>query len=208
YGVTLPLIQKADGTKFGKTEAGTVWLDEKRTSVYQFYQFWINTDDRDVLGYLKLFTWLTQEDIADLADKHAQAPHKREAHLALAKAMTNMVHGETALQKAEQATAVLFGGSLDGLDSDDIADIFAEVPANELPRQQIADGLNIIDLLADTTVASGKGDAKRAVQGGGMYLNNERIGDINQTVTLDDTIEGRFLVLRKGKKKYHLVKLI
>lgn len=208
HGLVYPLITKADGTKFGKTASGSVWLDPRKTSPYRFYQFWINTDDRDVITYLKLFTWLTQDEVADLSDKHEQAPHRREAHTALAQEMTKMVHGETALQKAEQATAVLFGGSLDGLDGDDIADIFAEVPSTELPRHQVADGLNIVDLLADTSVASGRGDAKRAIKGGGLYLNNDRISHAGQTVTLNEAIEGRFLVLRKGKKKYHLVRLI
>lgn len=207
HGLVYPLITKADGSKFGKTASGAVWLDPRKTSPYRFYQFWINTDDRDVVSYLKLFTWLTQEEVADLTDKHEQAPHKREAHLALAQEMTKMVHGEGALQKAEQATAVLFGGSLEGLDAADIADIFAEVPSTELPRHQLSGGLNVVDLLAETTLSTGKGDAKRAIQGGGLYLNNERISDIAQTITAVDTIEGQFIVLRKGKKKYHLVRV-
>jgi tyrosyl-tRNA synthetase len=208
HGLVYPLITKADGAKFGKTAAGAVWLDAKKTSPYRFYQFWLSSDDRDVVNYLKLFTWLTQDEVADLADKHEASPHLREAHTTLAQEMTRLVHGEGALQRAEQATAVLFGGSFDGLTSDDIADIFSEVPTSELPRHELANEMNVVDLIATTSLVNGKGDAKRAIQGGGLYLNNNRLENGGQTITLADSLEGKFVVLRKGKKQYHLVKLV
>lgn len=207
HALVYPLIVKADGTKFGKTAAGSVWLDPARTSPYRFYQFWINTDDREVITYLKQFTWLTQPEIEALAEKHTAAPHERAAHRELAQIMTRMVHGETALAKAEQATAVLFGGSLDGLDAADIADIFADVPSTEIPHGQFEGGLNVVDLLVAAGVASGKGDARRSIEGGGIYLNNERVEDAQAAVSPSQAIEGRFFVLRKGRKKYHLIQV-
>lgn len=207
HGLVYPLITKADGTKFGKTAAGAIWLDPAKTSPYRFYQFWINTSDNDVLNYLRIFTWFTQDEITDLQTKHEAAPYKREAHTALAKAMTSLLHGETALAKAEQASQVLFGGSLDGLDAADIADIFAEVPSTELPLAQL-DSLTTADILAATTLASSKGDARRAIKGGGMYLNNTRIENDNTAVSPSQALHGQYLILRKGKKKYHLIKLI
>lgn len=208
HGLVYPLITKADGSKFGKTASGSVWLDAQKTSPYRFYQFWINTNDDDVINYLKIFTWLSEAEIADLAYKHAEAAYKREAHTKLAQIMTETLHGPTALQKAEQATEVLFGGSLEGLDAAEIADIFTDVPSTEIVHSEFADGLNVVDLFAQTSLASGKGDAKRSIEGGGMYINNQRVEDVQNTVTTSEAIAGQFLVLRKGRKKYHLVKII
>ena len=208
YGLVFPLITNSDGVKFGKTESGTVWLDPKLTSPYRFYQFWLNQDDRDVIMYLKIFTWMTQEAIAELERKVTEAPEKREAQRALAQEMTRMVHDETALTKAEQAAQVLFGGDITGLSADDIQDIFAEAPSSNMAKTQFdGDGCSVIDLLADTKVASSKGEARRLIQGGGIYVNNNRVTDIGQTVSLDTSIEGKFFVLRKGKKNYHLVQV-
>lgn len=203
-----PLVTKADGSKFGKTASGSVWLDPNKTSPYRFYQFWMNADDRDVIGHLKKFTWLTQEEVADLEAKHAEAPHRREAHRTLAQLVTRMIHGDSALAKAEQATAVLFGGALDGLDAADIADIFANVDSTEIPKSQFEGELSVVDMLAQTDLASGKGDARRSIKGGGMYLNNGRIDSADVTVSISQAIEGQYFVLRKGKRKYHLVKVI
>ncbi|MCB0035725.1 MAG: tyrosine--tRNA ligase, partial [Anaerolineales bacterium] len=208
HALVYPLITKADGTKFGKTASGSVWLDPKQTSPYRFYQFWINTNDDDVVKYLKIFTWLSQDEIADLAAKHEEAAYKREAHTKLAQVMTEMLHGPTALQKAEQATEVLFGGSLDGLEAAEIADIFTDVPSTEIAKHEFEGGLNVVDLFAQTNLASGKGDAKRSIDGGGMYINNERVESTQDTIATSDAIEGQFLVLRKGRKKYHLVKIV
>lgn len=207
HALVFPLITKADGSKFGKTAAGTVWLDPQKTSPYHFYQFWINTDDRDVINYLKIFTWLGQDDINQLADIQADRPHERQPHKRLAKEMTRMLHGETALAKAEQATAALFGGSLDGLSAADISDIFSEVPSTEIAKHDLDGGMPVVDLLVASGAATGKKDARRSIDGGGMYLNNLRIESSQATVAVDQAIEGQFLVVRKGKKKYHLIKV-
>jgi len=209
YGMVYPLITKADGTKFGKTETGTVWLAPERTSPYRFYQFWLNTDDRDVIKYLKFFTFLERETIDELENALEQQPEQRQAQYRLAREMTRLVHDQTALERAEQASQVLFGGEISGLSADDIQEIFAEVPSSDLPKGQLeGPGLNVVDLLTDSGVASSKGDARRTISAGGIYLNNQRVDDANQTVSLADAIEGRFLVLRKGRKNYHLVKVL
>lgn len=208
HGLVYPLITKADGSKFGKTAAGAVWLAADRTSPYRFYQFWVNADDKDVVNYLKKFTWLPQEEVAGLEAQHTAAPHERVAHKRLAQEMTRTLHGETALAKAEQASAVLFGGSLEGLSAGDIADIFAEVPSTEIGRHEFDGGLNVVDLVAQVGISKSKGEARRDIQGGGVYLNNGRIDDVAQTVAAGEAIEGQFLVLRKGRKQYHLVKIV
>ncbi len=208
YGIVYPLLTTASGAKFGKTEGGAVWLDPHRTSPYRFYQFWLNADDDDVVHYLKCFTLQGKSEIAELTAASAERPQERAAQRALAKEVTERVHGPTALAKAEQATKVLFGGSLDGLDSEDIEDVFTDVPSSSIPAERLGgEGVGLLELLAESGVASSKGDARRSVEGGGIYLNNERATDIDQRVTINDTIEGRFAVLRKGKKNYHLVKI-
>lgn len=209
HGLVYPLITKADGTKFGKTAGGTVWLDPARTSPYRFFQFWFNTDDSKVVDYLKFFTWLDADGIAELADGVLSRPEQRQAQRRLAREITHMVHGETALAKAEQAGQVLFGGELTGLEANDIADIFADVASNEVVKAELeGEGTSIVDLLADSSLAKSKGAAKRDIKGGGIYLNNQRVSDASQMVSLADTVEGQFLVLRKGRRKYHLVKII
>ena len=209
YGMVYPLITKADGTKFGKTESGTIWLDPNRTSPYRFYQFWLNTDDRDVINYLKIFTFLSLEQIEELAAKVTENPELREAQRVLAREMTSTVHGITALERAESAAQVLFGGEISGLSAAEIEDVFSEVPSSELAKDNIAgDGIAITDLLLDAGVAPSKGDARRQISQGGIYLNNHRISDPMQSVTFEDVIEGKYLVLRKGRKSYFLVKVI
>jgi tyrosyl-tRNA synthetase len=210
HGVAYPLITNASGSKFGKTAGGeNAWLDPNRTSPYRFYQFWLNTDDADVINYLKYFTWLTRPEIEELAQSVEDHPERREAQRTLAGEMTQMIHGETALAKALQASTVLFGGELDGLGGDDIQDIFADVPSSEVSRVELGgEGVPVVDLLVKSGLASGKGDARRSIDGGGMYLNNQRIGDTGLMVTTADTIEGKFLILRKGRKRYHLVKVL
>ncbi len=209
YGLVFPLITKADGSKFGKTESGTIWLSPQRTSPYRFYQFWLNTDDADVINYLRYFTWLNKLEVAELEAALLARPHLREAQRKLAQDVTRLVHGETAVTKAEKASAVLFGGDLDGLDAGDIRDIFADVPSSEVGKHEFAgEGMPVVDLLALTGVEQSKGAARRAVQGGGIYLNNQRVSGAEQMVTMNDSIEGRFMVLRKGKKMYHLIKVL
>lgn len=209
YGLVYPLITKADGSKFGKTESGAVWLDPRRTSPYRFYQFWLNTDDRDVIHYLKVFTFLTQPEIEALRHALEERPEQREAQRALARLMTGMLHGETALARAEQAAQVLFGGAVEGLSAAEIADIFADVPSTQLEKDQFSGaGLNIVDLLVTSGMMKSKGEARRAISEGGVYLNNHRVGESEQQVTLNDLLEGRFLVLRRGKKTYFLVEVL
>jgi tyrosyl-tRNA synthetase len=194
-----PLITKADGTKFGKTASGAVWLAPQRTSPYRFYQFWMNTDDRDVINYLKFFTWLDEITIR---------PEQREAQRRLAQEMTRMVHDETALQKAEQASQVLFGGEVAGLTGTEVADIFADVPSGEVASGKLqGDGLPVVDMLAECRVVTSKGEARRAIEAGGVYLNNRRISDATVRVTVADVIDNQFIVLRHGRKNYWLVRI-
>ncbi len=208
YALVYPLITKSDGTKFGKTESGAVWLSPQRTSPYRFYQFWLNADDRDVVLFLKFFTWLKQDEIEGLAHALAEHPEQREAQRALAREMTGMLHGQTALERAEQATQVLFGGQIEGLVAADIAEIFADVSSSELPKSQLEGaGLGIVDLLVTSSLAKSKGEARRAISEGGIYLNNNRVTDVARLVSLADAVDGQFIVLRRGRKNYHLVKV-
>ncbi len=208
HGLVFPLITKSDGSKFGKTAEGAIWLDPKKTSPYRFYQYWLNTDDADVVNYLKYFTWLDQKEIAALQDALFERPEKREAQRTLAQKVTEMVHGNSAVAKAEKAASVLFGGDLDGLDADDIRDIFADVPSSNVAKADLdGEGMSLVDLLVNAGLERGKGAARRTIEGGGVYLNNERVTDITQTATTAQTIDGQFLVLRKGRKKYHLVQV-
>jgi len=207
HGLVYPLITNADGSKFGKTAEGTsVWLSTEYTSPYRFYQFWYNIDDADVVTYLKYYTWLTQAQIAELENLVVTRPEQREAQRTLAREVTRMIHGETALAKAEQASQALFGGDITGLDAADIEDIFAEVPSSEVARDALSDGVTVVDLLVNSGLASSKADARRSIQGGGIYLNNERVAD-GMAAELAQAIDGRFIVLRKGKRQYHLVRV-
>jgi tyrosyl-tRNA synthetase len=210
FGLVYPLITRADGTKFGKTAEGeSIWLSPQRTSPYRFYQFWFNTDDGDVIPYLKFFTWLGERQIHELEDAVYNRPEKRQAQRRLAREVTEMIHGPSALARAEQASQVLFGGDITGLDAADIADIFADVPSSEVSKADLeGEGLSVVDLLASTGLASSKGDARRSIHGGGVYLNNQRVSDQEQRVGVSQSIEGQFLVLRKGRRQYHLVRIL
>jgi tyrosyl-tRNA synthetase len=203
-----PLITKADGTKFGKTESGAVWLSPEQTSPYRFYQFWLNTDDRDVITYLKFFTWLGEGDIRELEIAVAQKPERREAQRRLAREMTRMVHDETALQRAEQAAQVLFGGEVAGLSAAEVADIFADVPSGRVSGGKLGgEGLPVVDLLMESRVASSKGEARRAIEAGGIYLNNRRVADAALRISWADVIDNQFLVLRRGRRNYWLIRI-
>ncbi len=208
YAMVYPLITKADGTKFGKTESGAVWLSAERTSPYAFYQFWLNTDDRDVVNYLKYFTFLDHPTIEDLAASLAEHPEQRQAQRRLAREMTAMLHGPTALDRAEKAAQALFGGDLSGLTASDVAEIFADVPSGQVDGLALdGNGMGIVDLLVNSGAMTSKGEARRLLQSGGIYLNNRRVEDHLRLVTRQDAIEGCFLVLRKGQKSYHLVRV-
>jgi len=206
YGVVFPLVTQASGVKFGKTEEGAIWLDPDMTSPFRFYQYWINTEDADVVRYLSFFTLLDPDDIGDLADKVQSEPQARAAQRALADDVTRRLHGESGLAKARAATQALFGGDIAGLGADEIADVFADVPSSELAKEDLAgEGKSLVDLMAEAGIASSKGDARRSIEGGGVYVNNVRVADTARAVSMSDTIDGRFLLLRKGKKQYHLV---
>jgi tyrosyl-tRNA synthetase len=209
YGMVFPLVTTTSGIKFGKTEAGSVWLDPKLTSPYRFYQFWINTDDRDVVKYLKFFTMLNQEQIAELEISVSVAPEKREAQRRLAEEVTRMVHGESNLRKAIQASQVLFGGEIADLSATDILDIFAEVPSSDMPRPSFeGDGVPLVDLVVACGFAPSKGRARRLIEEGGIYVNNRRVSDVQATIGLSALIEGQYLVLRKGAREYHLIRAL
>ncbi|MBT8405359.1 MAG: tyrosine--tRNA ligase, partial [Gemmatimonadetes bacterium] len=205
HGVVSPLVTTSTGTKFGKTEDGTVWLDPERTSPYRFYQFWINVPDDDVGRYLRFFTLLDRDEIEALDAATAAEPHRRAAQKALAEDVTRRVHGAEGLERAVQATRALFGGDLEGLSGDEIGDIFSDVPSSSIGSDELDAGMGLLALLADTGLCSSRGDARRQVDGGGIYLNSVRIEDSGREIRRGDFIDGRFLVLRKGKKSYHLV---
>ncbi len=206
FGLVYPLVTNASGTKFGKSEAGNVWLDPELTSPFRFYQYWINVDDADVVRYLKFFTLFGTERIEELAAAVAAEPHRRAAQRALAEDVTRRLHGETGLGAAERATRALFSGDIDGLSAAEIADVFADVPSSEMTRDALGgEGVGVIDLLVDSGLATSRGDARRSIEGGGVYVNNVRVTDVDARVTMEQTIDGRFVLLRKGKKSYHLV---
>jgi tyrosyl-tRNA synthetase len=208
-GLVYPLLMNADGSKLGKSVQGTIFLDEKRTSPYRFYQYWLNRDDADVIDDLKHFTWMTQDEIAPLAHKVATQPEQREAQRTLAQTVTAMVHGETALAKAVQASQALFGGDIAGLSAEEIGDIFSEAPSCDMPRGAFEGaGKSLVDVLVEAGVTKSKGEARRLIASGGVYVNNVPVSDVERAVTLTDSIEGQFVILRKGKKSYQLVRLV
>ncbi len=208
HGLVFPLVTTAAGRKFGKTEAGTVWLDAKLTSPYRFYQFWLNTDDRDVIAYLKFFTWLERDEIEGLELALRTAPEQREAQLRLAREVTRLVHGPDALARAERASRALFGEEVSALSPEELLDVFQEVPSTRVEAIQLAgNGMSIVELVVLTGLAPSKAEARRLIEGGGIYLNNRRIGSANHTVSRNDALHGQFLVLRRGQKEFRLVRV-
>lgn len=205
HALVMPLITTASGVKFGKTEAGAVWLDPARTSPYRFYQFWLNTDDRDVVKYLKFFTFMTREEVDALAAQARSAPEGRAAQRALARAVTGLVHGDEQVRRAERAAEVLFAEHLRDASVDDILTVFEDSPSTELVLPP--DGLTIVELLALVKVAASKSEAVRLVKGNGISVNNVKIADERARLTAADAIGRCLFVLRKGRKDYHLVKL-
>ncbi|EEF60791.1 tyrosine--tRNA ligase [Pedosphaera parvula] len=203
FGLTLPLITNADGSKFGKSVAGAIWVDAKKTSVYRFYQFWINTDDRDVIRYLKFFTFLTQDEITALEQQHTANPGARVAHKALAKAMTDLIHGEQATTEAIRASEILFGGELSGISESTFNDIVGEVPTKDLEKSKLEGaGIPLVELLVHSGLSPSKGQARKDIEGGGVNLNNVREANFQRPVTTSDLLFGKHLLLRKGKKNY------
>ena len=206
FGLTLPLITNADGSKFGKTVAGAIWLDPKRTSVYRFYQFWIRADDRDVVRYLKYFTFLSQEEITALEKQHTENPGARAAHKALAKAATDLIHGETATAEATRASEILFGGELGDISEATFNDIIGEVPTKEIEKAKLGEaGLSLVELLVHAGLCASKGQARKDIEGGGVYVNNIREGNFQRSLAVSDLLFGKHLLLRKGKRNYAVV---
>lgn len=203
WGWTFPLITKADGTKFGKTEGGAVWLDPEKTSPYRFYQFFINTEDSMVGPYLRKFTLLSRAEIEPLEASHAANPGAREAHRALAHAVTTLVHGETACTDAIKASQILFGGEVTQVSEAVFRDVVGEVPTVTFdPATLNGAGLPIVEALVLAKLAPSKGQARKDVEGGGIYVNNMRVNDLTRTLAPNDLLFGRHILLRKGKKTY------
>ncbi|MBO93390.1 MAG: tyrosine--tRNA ligase, partial [Opitutales bacterium] len=206
FGLTLPLITNADGTKFGKTEAGAVWLDADRTSIYQFYQYWVRVDDRDVVRYLNFFTFLHRDEIEALAKQHEDQPHARIAHKALAKEVTTLVHGDAAVTEVIRASEILFGGELDGITEATFREIAGEVPTHEISLACFGgEGLWLPELLHAAGLTQSRGQARKDVKGGGVYVNNRRIDDEQHKLQSGDLLFGKYLLLRRGKRNYGVV---
>jgi tyrosyl-tRNA synthetase len=205
HGLVWPLMQTSSGVKFGKTEAGTVWLDAARTSPFRFYQFWLNTEDRDVARYLKCFTFLERDEIEALARATAEHPERRDGQRALARAVTTLVHGADHVQRAEQAAQVLFSDDLAGASVDDVLMVFEDAPSTELGFP--ADGLPIADVLTVVKLAPSKSEAMRLLKSGGVYVNNVRVSDERMRLGKADAIGGAVFVLRKGRKEQHIVRV-
>ena len=202
YGLTMPLITKADGTKFGKSEAGTLWLSGQKTSPYEFYQFFLNTADEDVVRFLKQLTQLPLGEIATLEQAVLAAPHQRAAQKALAEAVTLRVHGPGELEKAQRASRVLFGEKIENLDEATIAQIFKDVPSVQLERARLEAGLPLIDALTESGACKSKGEARKLIQGGGANVNNHKISELEYVLGVKDLASASHIVLRTGTKNY------
>ena len=203
YGLTFPLLEKADGSKFGKTESDNVWLDPVKSSPYQFYQFWINTDDRDVIKFLKIFTFLSKKEILDVEEEVLDRPEKRTAQRVLAENVTELVHGAGATQRAAHISQSLFYGDLDKLSAEEIEEGFRDVPSFALQKM---DGIGLIDLLVTAGVSPSKRQAREDAGNGAITINGERCTDLNRQFVPSDRLGGTYLVVRRGKQKYHLVR--
>ncbi|MBF2779760.1 tyrosine--tRNA ligase [Staphylococcus saprophyticus] len=201
YGLTIPLVVKSDGKKFGKTEGGAVWLDAAKTSPYEFYQFWINTTDDDVIKFLKYFTFLEQEEIEALEKSLNEAPHLREAQKALAENVTRFIHGKDALDDAIRISQALFAGDLQSLSASELKEGFKDVPQVELSSET----RNIVEIIVETGISSSKRQAREDVNNGAIYINGIRQQDVNYELTNEDKIENEFTIIRRGKKKYFMV---
>ncbi len=202
FGLTIPLLTKADGTKFGKTEGGAIWLNAEKTTPYEFYQFWINTDDRDVVKYLKYFTFLSETEINDLARQVEEEPHLRAAQKTLAAEMTKFIHDEAALSQAIKISAALFSGDVASLTAAEIEQGFKDVPTFEAGT----DEAKLVDWLVDLGIEPSKRQSREDISNGAIYINGERTQDLEKVIGASDRIEGQFTIVRRGKKKYFLVR--
>ncbi|PTL97317.1 MAG: tyrosine--tRNA ligase [Bacteroidetes bacterium] len=212
HALTTPLIKKADGTKFGKSEGGNVWLDPKRTTPYAFYQFWLNAADSDAENYIKIFSIESRETIEALIAEHAEAPHQRKLQKALAEEITVRVHSQEDLENAQAASEILFGKATEDqlrrLDNDTLMSVFEGVPQHELSAAALEGGLDIVDALAEvTTIFPSKGEARKMVQGNGVAINKTKV-TVNKQLTSEDVVAGNLILVQKGKKNYYLVRVI
>jgi tyrosyl-tRNA synthetase len=210
FALTCPLITKADGSKFGKSESGNVWLDAKLTSPYKFYQFWLNASDADAGKYIRIFTLLSKEEIEKLEAEHATAPHLRILQKALAKEVTIIVHSEEAWQGAVDASEILFGNAatdtLQKLDEETLLSVFEGVPQVKLSKEELTTGINAIEFLSDKTqIFPSRGEARKMIQAGGVSINKEKIADINTVVNAEGLLNNKYLLVQKGKKNYYLI---
>jgi tyrosyl-tRNA synthetase len=206
WGLTTPLVLKADGTKFGKTETGTVWLDPRRTSPFALYQFFLNTPDAMVGAYLRYFTFLSHAEIESLDAETAAHPERRVGARALAHAVVSLVHGEAEVVKCEEASAALFGEEIAALGEDMLLAVTEDAPSTQIGRQMFLDGLPLIDALEQSGLAKSRGDARRTIDGGGAYVNNVKQSDVGRTLGTDDLLHDRYIVLRKGPRGVHVLR--
>ncbi|MCZ8511386.1 tyrosine--tRNA ligase [Paenibacillus filicis] len=205
FGLTMPLVTKSDGTKFGKTEGGTIWLDAAKTSPYQFYQFWINTDDNDIVKFLKYFTFLSPERIAELEEQVKQQPEKREAQRVLALEVTELVHGAEAAASAIRISEVLFSGNVQALSGAEIEEAFKDVPSTELSGSE---DIGLIDLLLAVKAAPSKRQARQDIESGAVSINGHKSTELERILGAADRVEGKYIVVRRGKRNYYLVKFV
>jgi len=208
YGLTFPLVTKSDGSKFGKSEGGNIWLDPQRTSPYKFYQFWINQADSDAGQYLRFFTFLSREEIEALDRQTQEEPHKRAAQRRLAEEVTRLVHGEEALQNAQRASQAVFGGELTGLDERTLLEVFSEVPSADLPAADLAAERPLLDALVQAGVFPSKGEGRRLIRNGGLYVNNARIDAEDAKLGAGSLLTANLAVVRTGKKSYYLLRFV
>lgn len=206
FGLTLPLVCDRSGQKFGKSAGNAIYLDAGKTSVFDFYQFFVRVDDADVIRFLKVFTFLSADEIADYERRVAEAPEKREAQIRLAEEVTRRVHGESGLQVAQRSTAVLFGAAMDGLKASELEAVFADVPSTELAHDKVV-GQPLATVAVEAGFCKSRGEARRLADSGGLYVNNQRLENAERVLETADIIDGRLLVLRSGKKRYHLVRV-
>ena len=206
YGITCPLLTKSDGAKMGKTESGAIYLSPQRTSPYEFYQYWVRVDDDDVGMCLRFLTELTEEEIKSLDLARAAEPHQRASQKRLAEEVTRLIHGDAGLKSAKQATEILFGAEIADLSDKELQQIFADVPSVALPMARLIEGIPIVDALVEAGLAKSKGAARRTVDQGGAYVNNQRIESVEKTLGSNDLASETVIVLRSGKKKYSLIK--
>ncbi|MEM9658909.1 MAG: tyrosine--tRNA ligase, partial [Planctomycetota bacterium] len=207
YGVTWPLLTTSDGAKMGKTAAGAVWLSAERTKAYDFYQYWINVEDADVGRCLRMLTELDRDEVQSLDESRGIDAGKRESQRRLAEELTRLVHGEEGLEAAQRASQILFGAEISDLSDAQLTDIFADVPSKQAPVATLeGDGIPVIDALCETGLAKSKGEARRTLQQGGAYVNNQRIERIDRALTKEDLASETIIVLRSGRRKYALLR--